>query len=260
MAFISCGKFDKKLLLICLITNLIIIINSSLSYFIDIFADKENGDTKNENIKYFLFAYFGRSLGIFFELIRKKNAENKNISLSNIKEKKMINYIFGDKSNNKITIKDKIFIILISFLILINDYIYIFIDILGKNNKNNDFVFLKFFFLFIVSFYIFKINYYQHHKISISIIILLGIFKLTINLILQLNNSGFIDLLKLIALYILNSFFYSIYIGYFKGLMEYKYFSPYKVTFIFGFTNFLLELLYISLFHIFHVKKILFAL
>ena len=76
-------------------------------------------------------------------------------------------------------------------------------------------------------------HYYRHQYISIIIIISLEIFRLLIKLITGKYN----DFKKKIGLQIIRSFLHSLFIGYSKGLMQYKYFSPYKALYIFGFIN-----------------------
>ena len=72
--FISCGKFDKKLLIIYLVSALM---DFARSFFYLISHDYYAEKYRIERVKDFLFIYIGLSLGIFIELIRKKNSKKK---------------------------------------------------------------------------------------------------------------------------------------------------------------------------------------
>jgi len=75
----------------------------------------------------------------------------------------------------------------------------------------------------------------MHQIYSISLIILLAIIRYAIKLIIININKNI--KIGYIFLELVRTFLDSIIIVYIKGLMEYKFFSPYKICYIFGFIN-----------------------
>ena len=195
----------------------------------------ENPNFENTLLKS-LLKYIGFSLMFIGDIIikimssRKRKNFDKNLLVS-----KKYNLTKKD-SKYLIKKKDILFILLISLANLCDELLAIFIKILTKEESisfDEPFISLEFFFLFISSFYIFKVDYYKHQYISIIIIISLEIFRLVIKLIAR----EYKYFLKKIGLQIIRAILHSLFIGYSKGLMEYKYFSPYKALYIFGFIN-----------------------
>ena len=99
---------------------------------------------------------------------------------------------------------------------------------------NEEYNSIEFFLLFIISIFIFKMIYYQHQHFSIILIILLEILRYLIKIF---NDRNFSFLFSVFILQIIRSLCDAIFFGYIKGLMEYKYFSPFKCCYIFGFIN-----------------------
>ena len=102
--------------------------------------------------------------------------------------------------------------------------------------------------LIIFSYLIYKIKFYKHQIYSISFIILLSIIRYIIKLIKSQN----VDILY-IFLELISTLLESIVIVYTKGLMEYKYFSPYKICYVFGLVNNIIIII-ISLIAFFFIK------
>jgi len=146
-----------------------------------------------------------------------------------------MDYIFSD-SKNKLKIKDILYLLLICLIILIDDFMIIIIK--AKKNQgfiifNEEYNSIEFFLLFIISIFIFRMRYYQHQHFSIILIIFLEILRYLIKIF---NNTNF-TFLSVFILQIIRSLSDCIFFGYIKGLMEYKYFSPFKCCYIFGFVN-----------------------
>ena len=195
--------------------------------------------TNNALLKSFL-KYVGFSLFIIGEILRKR------ISFGREKEQKINQNVLKALDLNKdlkkdmhlITFKDILIIVFISFLHLLDEFLAILTKILGHVGSikiNEVYNTIEFTFLFFISYLIFKLHYYKHQYISIIIIILAEVFQIILKLITDtkkinifLTNSG---------IQLFRAFIDSIFIGYSKALMEYKYFSPYKALSIFGFIN-----------------------
>ena len=107
----------------------------------------------------------------------------------------------------------------------------LFIDNKMGSEDNEDYNFIEYIFFYLVLIYIFKNNYYKHQYISIIILVILGIFKYLVKL--KFDSSNHFNT-YILLLNIVNSLLTCIIYGYIKGLMEYKYFSIYKCTYIFG--------------------------
>ena len=124
---ISCGKFSKIYLLIVLVYLLLSTISSTL-YLTIIYPEDISDSKDNPAFKLFLL-YFMNSLLFIPELIMNKYFFKKGKEIQDSNKKKttlIIEYIFNDLSN-RITFKDKIFIFIISILIILNIFkIYFF--------------------------------------------------------------------------------------------------------------------------------------
>ena len=154
----------------------------------------------------------------------------------------VIEYIFNDLSD-RITLKDKIYIFFFFFLRLIIDIInYILLkfyqDLVDKIIYNQHFYLFELLFLFLISIFIYKNKYYIHQYYSIIITLILGLIRF---LFIRSYYSKIIkEGTKFVLIFIfqiLVSFFESLLIVYTKGLMEYKYFSPYKACYVFSIIN-----------------------
>ena len=111
----------------------------------------------------------------------------------------------------------------------------------NENDNKEYFYFLiknySFFFLiiFIISLLALHITFYNHQYFSVTIIILLGIFRYIILIFKEGNIS--ISILYEIFLNIINSFCESLFYIFLKIFMENSYFSPYKICYIIGLIN-----------------------
>ena len=233
--YISCRKCDKKYCLIYTGQCVIVIIVFFLSLFL-----KDNDILNSHSVFKLFITYFGMFLFIIPELILKLKMKNSNSINSDIKKNKKLNgaiqYIYTDLSD-KTTWKDYIHIGIISFILLLIDFIKIFIE---KKTKcqNAEYFFTTLPFLLFISIFIYKTEFYKHQYISIIIITILGIYQYIIKITnYYKNSSDFLTIIFDLVLQILIGIGEAIYFSYIKGLMNYKFFSPYKVCYIFGFIN-----------------------
>ncbi len=240
---ISCGVFDKKYIYINLIQlsiNLIIIILFSI--FININKSKLDTILKNKGIiQIALLTYIGQSLFIIPELFLqkhlKKETDAKNNSLFKRRSKKsnLIKLIFNDYSD-RITMKDRIHIALMLIVNVTKAY-------LSLNNKTfgGDYNFIEYFFLFIISSFIYNMVYYKHQYYSIILMLVFEIIKYILKI--KYYYSSKVTVILDLLLQIVLGFFEGIIIAYLKGLMQLKFYSPYKATYIFGFINGIISLI-----------------
>ena len=157
-----------------------------------------------------------------------------------------------NKSNisYKLTYKDMIYISCASLFLLIIDYL----NLLIQMNKDytillsEQYYFVLLLLLIIFSYLIYKIKFYKHQIYSISFIILLRMIRYAIKFIISKKVDTLYIFLELIS-----TLLESIVIVYTKGLMEYKYFSPYKICYVFGLVNNIIIII-ISLIAFFFIK------
>ena len=241
--FISCGKFNKKLCIIIVVLisfNVLIgIINILFNYINENYLDNEN----IINLLSLLFFFnLGEFLMIFPNIILKKktSSQNDNKSLLKQENNNMVEYIFNQTSIN-FSKKDKIylfFFILLKFIVDILNYLYIIFKV-----EDCHYVFyfnysfeLELIFLFVLTRFMYNVQFYKHQYFSI---IVLSVIEL-VNLIGKNIDKDIGNIIMIIIFGIVLSCLKSMIIIYIKGLMEYKYFSPYKVCYIFGLFNFFL--------------------
>jgi len=253
--YCSFGEIDKNYFYVVLTSSITIGIGLISMY---LFKKNSNsgiveGIEANKLLKTFL-KYLGLDLWYFAELIlqkhikTKKGAKNSELIYKNKRRAKIIDYIFSD-SKNKFSKKDILYFIFICLLLLFDDFMIIFIKV--KKEKgfavfNEEYNSIEFFILFTTSIFVFKIIYYKHQHVSIILIILLEIFRYLIKIF---NDNNFS--ISVFILQIIRALCDCIIYGYIKALMEYKYFSPYKCCYIFGFINTpIMIVLYIILSHI----------
>ena len=252
---ISFGKFELKYFIMIGITIASLFINKHCyslysdqkEIAIEKYVNENKIDenlkkaTNNILLKSFL-KYFGFSLFIIGEILRKRISfgKEKKQKLKNEKPFKALNLGKDEaKDMHLITFKDILTILLISFAHLIDEFLAILIKQFGHINTikmNEVYNTIEFTFLFLISYLVFKLQYYKHQYISIIFIILGEILRIIVKLILKDDNNINFFLINSCA-QIVRAFIDSVFLGYSKALMEYKYFSPYKALSIFGFIN-----------------------
>ena len=205
----------------------------------------EHNINKNDYINLMSFLFFinlGESLMIILDLIlKKKIAPKKDDSLEH-KDKlnKMKIYIFNEISI-KFSRKDKLYIAFFGILKLGLDIMYIsyFLFIEDSFATINLFCYtfkFELISLFLLSKYLYNIQFYRHQYFSIIILTLIGIGDVIFKHYDEGIGKFFIGLSYRIGY----SFLKSLLIIYIKGLMEFKHITPYKACFIFGIFNFII--------------------
>ena len=167
--------------------------------------------------------YFGESLFFFFDLICQS-------------------FSYSEDDNNKINKKDYIFIGLISLLLLIIDIYKYFILIGFKIISYRSYIMilnswaLLLLFSILISYFLFKIRVYNHHKLVIYICISFEIYFFSVVIDTREKND-FILLFTQFGI----SFIESIIIILIKNIMDIKFFSPFKVCYLIGFFNLIMS-------------------
>ena len=244
--YIIYGNCNKKLTFLVLYTIATILLTFIL---IELYIKFECDGNKNalrlkKNYLYnFFLEYLGYLLCFIPEIFRRKYLKKKEKQMLNSVQRttSFVNYIFNDPLDVKtLSNKEIIFCIIICLLSLIKRFSLMFIDIMMGSEDNEDYNFIEYVFFYLALIFIFKKNIYKHQCISIIILVVLGIFKYLFK-ILSSNNE--IDskpeyyIYIIFILNIVNSLLTCIIYGFIKGLMEYKFFSIYKCTYIFGFID-----------------------
>ena len=243
---ISFSYFNKKYFIIFII----FLITGSIEFFLIIYIDKNTNYTAKIRTNKLLgstLTYIGKFLCFIHMIISKKYNSKKLIyPTKNNKSSIEIEYIFNNK-DNLATFKDKILIIIVCISLLINDIINILIHHLIKTGLilfNQSFYFMEFLLLFLISKFIFKMNYYKHQNYSIIFIILLGLLKYLVKLYTENNlSNNYKEVILVLMLQIIHSFIDSYTIGNAKILMESKYLSPYLICSTFGLINGLISII-----------------
>ena len=238
--YISFGKFDLKYILMISVAISILFIGRA-AYSNLYLSKKEDGSPEKDHrklLKSFL-KYIGFSLCVIGELIRRK------LSFGNEKDEDPLNKPMfehlnlpkkKEASSHLINYKDIIFIVLISLIHLVDEFLAIIIKVEYTANSiqiDEKYNILEFNLLFFTSLIIFKMHYYKHQYISIILIIILEIIRMIYKIIVGDEHNFMLN----VGLQLVRAFIDSVFIGYANGLMEYKFFSPYKALYIFGFIN-----------------------
>ena len=237
-SFISCGKCDKRyfkiLLLFFLINTIVVILTLTFIYITIVYLRFVTGVSLLKP----LLTYIGMTLCFIPDLILKKKSQNKKDPETteinnNNKKKGFIEYIYNDLSD-KIEGRDYIHIGFISLLLLLIDFIKIYLE-KKENCEDAQYYFTELPFLLIISIYIYKINFYKHQYLSIIVITIIGFIQYIIKTIYYYKETSDLEKIMIeLSLLILIGLGESFFLSYAKGLMQFKFFSPYKVCYVFG--------------------------
>ena len=242
---ISCGKCNKKYSLLILGVILILGVLIGVMFGFSSYAKSVNINDKIllNFMTYALFVNLGESLMIIPELILKREISldnyNSNTKQVTIIDKRSYKYIFNKKIN--FSLKENIYFYSAGILKLFLDTFHIVYQVKIDDFTDESIDFIKMMtysfqfellFLFLLSKIMYNTQFYKHQYISIIILTLLGLAKFIV------KNSGNMEKFFLrFFIHIGYSFFKSLITVYIKGLMEYKYFSPYKACYKFGIVN-----------------------
>ena len=270
MGIIGCGVFDKKYIYFILCFSLItmlVILNLGIVYGGN--EIKINYEYYNNILLVLLINNFGQIFFFIPELILKKylftKKEEKITSRNTFsflkKEKKnlAIQYIFNELSEQMST-KDIIFIFIGSILLLIVDYIKVFIQVKNKEEKyqiilNEQYNFMILLSIVFFSFLFYKIRFYKHQIYSVTIVIILGIIRYILKINHYSEDYEMKSLLFDLFLQLIVAIIESIIIIYIKGLMQFKYLSPFKICYIFGLINSIITILLLFIFSFIKSKE-----
>ena len=264
MGIIACRKCESRYISY-IIFYFITMILISLTFY-SIFRDVTNIEHYNNALLNPFITNFGPIFCFIPELIiRKKSTEKKGkkSSKKNIfkKEKKnlAIEYIFNDFSD-QITCTDILFIFIGCILLLITDFIKgeIQIKVVKKEDRiilNEQYNFGELIFIIVFAYLLYKMKFYRHQICSILIIIFIGICRYILKIFYYYESFEIKHLLLYIFLQIIADIFESIVIIYIKAIMEYKFFSPYKICYTIGLINTSIIIILMTIFSLIKMKK-----
>ena len=242
---ISCGTCNKKYC--CLIFGVWLtllaldIINIPFMFFY-----KENFEENKFNIinimSYSFFSSFCESLMIIPDLILKRKIKSEKEVSSNkeLKRNITIEYIFNP--NTVIfSLKENIYFFSAALLKLILDIIFILYQYYYTKFNHPTMVLMYYFHfelicLFLLSKLMFNNKYYRHQYFSIIVLAIVGLGKF----IIYFYNKGLGHFFLHLLIHLTYSTFKSLLTVYMKGLMEYKYVTPYKACYLMGMFNFII--------------------
>ena len=184
--FISFGICNPQYMIMLIIFIFILI-------FEDVFVEQCDKNKKSKLLDPLLY-YIGCILCLFPLLIKKKisKSDNKNNLLKNRSEetnKGIIEYIYNNPYEQYLTSKDLIMVIIVSLLILAEDFCEITLNIIDSKEKeegeeqnvqkfiNNEYFFIEVLIWFFFSKYFLKITHYKHQNIAIIGIMIIGIIR-----------------------------------------------------------------------------------
>ena len=129
--------------------------------------------------------------------------------------------------------------------LIISNLIEVTFNKMSANNKNEkneenqekdiNFIFIELLLIFLLS-KCFTEDYYKHQNVSIILEIIIGFIK-TIFFTIKDKTYQIPNFTIIVILNIINYFLYSVYYLYIKGLMKFKFISPYKSNFMIGVIN-----------------------
>ena len=235
---ISCGVCNKKF---CYIFVGLILLNLILYVIILLFQyyfmiNKEK--FKIDIMMYLFYLNVGESLMIIPDLILKKFTTSINANSFSLQKTIFIRKFLFKNNSAEFSRKDKIYFLIFAAIKLVLDvsYILYFYYFIGEYDFSKLLIFVfnfEILFLFLLSKIMYNIKFYRHQYLSIVILVILELIRLIIDNFKKGTDKFFIILIY----HIIYSFFKSLMTVYIKGLMEYKYFSPYKACYKFGLIN-----------------------
>jgi len=238
---ISFGKFELKYFFYCV---LIVILELYLSYFI---WDEEMTIITNHILMYSFCFFLGYLLNIIPAWISHILSNEKEKVIEKKLEKEnaySFEYIYNNPNEKYLSAKEILKFLFICLILLLADIIENIGTIIEniKKYKKCKYCFDKklfsddyFFIEYLIIFLVLKLDkevYYKHQYISFFVLILIELIK-NIYFFIIYKNYNIIS----IVLNIIYSIFYAIYYLYIKGLMKYKFISPYKCNYMIGIIN-----------------------
>ena len=237
---LSLGIFDFKYFLYFTMYAISTLIINVFIYH----EDKNNIINKHIFLDY-LFLFVGYLLNFIPEWFSNKKSKSKEKQIINEKEEennKSIEYIYNNPYDKYLSLKDISKILFICIIILLKELIEISSIKLHENYEKEkceyNFNIIQFLIIYLFSKYTTQ-TYYKHQNFSFLIFSLVEIIKIIFVLIRQINDDSYTTLFIIfsIILEIIDCILYSVYFLSIKGIMEYKFISPYKCNYIIGLIN-----------------------
>jgi len=241
---ISCGTCNKKYCFLIL-GAFIIYMALGIFNFVFLYFFYENNEENEFNIinimSYTFFSSLCESLMIIPDLILKRKIKSEKDDSSNKEQNRniTIKYIFNP--NTVIfSLKEKIYFFSAALLKLILDIIFILYQYyFSKYYYMLSFVLIYYFHfelicLFLLSKLMFNTKYYRHQYFSIIVLAIAGFAKF----IIYFYDVGLGYFFLHLLIHLAYSTCKSLLTVYMKGLMEYKYVTPYKACYLMGIFNF----------------------
>jgi len=237
--YISFGNLNLKYFIY---SALFSIVGIFIIFYND-YYDKENNILNKNNFLDLFCYYIGYLLNFIPERITQQNSKREEKPrINDLKEPKTkaIEYIYNNPYYKYLSTKDIIKFVFICFILLLADLIEVTIKIMNTKEGNDkkkeiNFIFIELLLIFLLS-KCFTHEYYKHQNISILLVIIIGIIK-TIYCTIKYEIYQIPNFAIIVIFNIINYFLYSVYYISIKGLMKYKFISPYKSNFMIGVIN-----------------------
>ena len=261
MPIIACGVFDKRYINF-LIAFILVTILLQLTLFI---LKNNDGNCKDNKLLIMLIMNFGQIFFIIPDKIinkspKEKNEEDlsneQNCDIINKKKELRIEYIFN-KQTKILNLKDLLILIFNSILLIIVDFIKVCIEtnsdkINTKEDQtqiilNENYNFVEFTFIVVFARFMLKMILYKHQLFSFILVILLGLVRYILKRLFDKGSWGG-DITNILICQAIAAFLESMTIIYTKGLMEYKYFTPFKACYVFGTINSFIIIVFLIIF------------
>ena len=238
---IACGKFNRKF---CMIISSVLASNILSAILIFIFIGyianrviEGKTDYQPDPITYLFFLNLCESLTIIPGIIYKKKYSTSLNKMVAPKEKSetIEKYIFNQRNSVIFSKREIIYLFLFAILKFFIDLgTILYMLYLENDNSLSSHTFqFELIFLFLLSKLLYKTQFYKHQYIAVIILSTIALAKLLIKYINKETNFFYH-----LIIHIILSFFISLKIVYTKGLMDYKFLTPYKICYIFGIFNF----------------------
>ena len=241
---ISCGIFELKYFLYCIIFSILEIYFNLFIYYD--FGNNDKSIITSHSLLDSSCLFLGYLLNYIPEWYSKKESKRKSVLLElkgeNNKNSNSFKYIYNKSYSKYLSIKEGlklifiiIFLLLIEILKLIQKIFYT--KKTGKKNFNEyDKYEGYFYFIQFLIYFSIRTNsevYYRHQNFSFGIFFLIEFIKIIFFFINNLSNY-----FGIIAIQIIISILRALFFIYIKGLMKNKFISPYKCNFMVGIINF----------------------
>ena len=233
--FISCGDINKNIIYV--------LIGGLGKIFAEVIYDVDREITKHP-FYLGIASGLGMSLSLIpFFIFKKKSKTQKDLLIFLNNEKNSISYNDNnekDKNKKKLKYQKYLLILASAFLDFAQKLLtYVFIDDIDYNFWIFDMIFLSLF-----SYIVLNIKLYIHQYLTIGIMIILGISINVINLYDVEDKNRYLNILLVLLIEII----YSLSMVINKFLMEYRFCSPYEISFSQGIFGLIINTILLTIF------------